>query len=257
MSILRLADQKITEPYPGVRQRTAAGAETGATQLRVFDAVIQPGAAVPYHAHSNTEATYFVVEGDLAAVVDDRRVDVRAGDLVLAPPGVGHGFTNNGNGEARIVTMFPHTDPAVTQLEPAGQTTDSGESDRSPYVVFRDDVEPWTPWERCTRYDMMNHERGALSTSFSELVFQPGSMAPPHYHPETEEAMYCIAGSLVAMYGGDEFPFGPGDMFVAEPGVRHTVFNASDEVAVLLPLHPTVVPVRELVDWTPKTPLPA
>ncbi|MCH7641922.1 MAG: cupin domain-containing protein [Chloroflexi bacterium] len=254
MSILRLADQKITDPYPGVRQRTAAGAETGATQLRVFDAVIQPGAAVPYHAHSNTEATYFVVEGDLAAVVDDHRVDLSAGDLVLAPPGVGHGFTNNGNSPARIVTMFPHTDPATTHMEPADAPA---EGDLPAYVVFRNDLQPWTPWERCTRYDMMNQERGALSTAFSELVFQPGSMAPPHYHPETEEAMYCIAGSFVAMYGGEEIPLDAGDMFVAEAGVRHTVFNASNEIAVLLPLHPTVVPVRELVDWTPKTALPA
>jgi hypothetical protein len=46
-------------------------------------------------------------------------------------------------------------------------------------------------------------------------------------------------------------------MFVAEAGVRHTVFNASEKLAILLPLHPTVVPVRELVDWSPVTPMPS
>ncbi|MDA1256636.1 MAG: cupin domain-containing protein [Chloroflexi bacterium] len=253
MSILRLADQKTTEPYPGVRLRIAASADAGATQVRVLVATIQPGGSLPYHVHANTEATYFIVEGDLAATVDGHQVDMHAGDLVLAPPGVGHGFMNSGDGPARVVTMFPHSDPAVAHLEPGPKR----EGDLPPNVVFRDDVDPWTPWERCTRYDMTNSERGALSTAFSELVFQPGSMAPPHYHPETEEAMYCIDGSLVVMYGGDEIPFSPGDMFVAEAGVRHTVFNASNDVAVLLPMHPTVAPVRELIDWTPKTPLPA
>ena len=104
---------------------------------------------------------------------------------------------------------------------------------------------------------MMNHERGALSTAFSQLDFEPGSMAPPHFHPETEEAMYCIEGEFMAMYNGEEIPLWPGDMFVAEAGVRHTVFNASKKLAVLLPLHPTVVPVRELVDWSPTTPMPS
>lgn len=253
MTILRLSDQKVTEPYPGVSQRNPAGAQTGATQLRVYDAVIQPGAEIPYHAHGNTEATYFVFEGDVAAVVADHRVELHAGDLVMAPPGTGHGFANKGDSDARIVTMFPHTSPDLTHLEPG----DAATGDLPSFVVPRRDVEAWTPWDKCTRFDMMNHERGALSTAFSQLDFEPGSMAPPHYHPETEEAMYCVEGSLVAMYGGEEIPFGPGDMFVAEAGVRHTVFNASNELAVLLPLHPTVVPVRELVDWSPTTPMPA
>ncbi|MDP6822863.1 MAG: cupin domain-containing protein [Dehalococcoidia bacterium] len=253
MSILRLQDQKITEPYPGVSQRVPAGAATGATQLRAFDTVIQPGASIPYHVHGNTEATYFVVDGDLSAVVDDHRVDMHPGDLVMAPPGTGHGFTNSSEGEARIVTMIPHTDADVSHLDPGDPAT----GELPPNIAPRSSIEAWTPWERCTRYDMMNHERGALSTAFSELIFEPGSMAPPHFHPETEEAMYCIDGALVAMYGGEEIPLAPGDMFVAEPGVRHTVFNASDEAAILLPLHPTVVPVRELVDWSPVTPLPA
>ena len=253
MSILRLTDQKITEPYPGVSQRNPAGAATGASQLRVFDAMIQPGAVIPYHAHGNTEASYFVFEGELAAVVGDHRVDLHASDLVLAPPGSGHGFTNNGSGPARVITMFPHTAPDVEHLDPGNAATGTLPAN----IALRSSVEAWTPWELCTRYDMMNHERGALSTAFSELVFEPGSMAPPHYHPETEEAMYCVSGELVAMYGGDEIPFGPGDMFVAEAGVRHTVFNASSEAGVLLPLHPTVIPVRELVDWRPTTPMPA
>jgi quercetin dioxygenase-like cupin family protein len=253
MSILRLKDQKVTSPYPGVSQRNPAGAETGATQIRVFDAVIQSGASIPYHAHSNTEANYFVLDGDISAVVDDHRVELHSGDLVMAPPGIGHGFTNSGNGEARIVTMFPHTDPDVAHLDPG----EPANGDLPPYIVPRANVEAWTPWERCTRYDMMNNERGALSTAFSQLDFEPGSMAPPHFHPETEEAMYCIEGEFMAMYNGEEIPLRPGDMFVAEAGVRHTVFNASEKLAILLPMHPTVAPVRELVDWSPTTRVPA
>jgi len=253
MSIARLSDQKITEPYPGVSQRNPAGAHNGATQLRVYDAIIQPGAKIPYHAHHNTEATYFVLDGEVSAIVENLRVELHAGDLVMAPPGTAHGFTNSKDRDARIVTMFPHTAPEIVHLTPGEPST----GDMPPYIVPRKNVEAWTPWDKCTRFDMKNHERGALSTAFSQLDFEPGSMAPPHYHPETEEAMYCVKGSMVAMYGGDEIPLGPGDMFVAEAGVRHTVFNASNELAVLLPLHPTVVPVRELIDWNPTTKMPA
>ncbi len=69
MTILRLSDQKVTEPYPGVSQRNPAGEQTGSTQLRVYDAVSHPGAEIPYHAHVNTEATYIFYEVDVASVV--------------------------------------------------------------------------------------------------------------------------------------------------------------------------------------------
>lgn len=252
MGIVR-GDQVEATDRGGITGRALASPDTGATQLRVSDITIAPGAEITYHLHPETEASHYVIEGELECVVADHRVTLRPGDMAMAPAGVGHSFANRSGAPARMIAFFPHSSPGREYLDPG--PAPGGPLPES--VVFHKDVTPWECWPGATRYDVMNAAFGAVATAFSEIVFNPGSIAPPHYHPETEEAMYCLRGELTVMYAGDESPLHPGDTLLAAPGVRHSVFNASDAPAVLLALHPTVVPVRVDIDWEPEAPLPA
>ena len=71
---------------------------------------MEPGSAPPLHAHP-TEETILIAEGELEAYIGDETRMVTAGQFVLAPPGVKHGFSNKSG--ARAVIYGIHPTPAV------------------------------------------------------------------------------------------------------------------------------------------------
>ena len=252
MAILRRADQVINESTPGIVGLRIGGPNSGATQLTSGINTLAPGAIITYHSHPDAEIMHYVIEGDVEGVIGGHRVSLHEGDGALAPVTVKHSFENRSGAQAKFIT--------------AGTTIGAGREDHDPeppnrgplpkYIVFKEDVIPTNPWPGTERFDPMDASFGSSTLLFSKGVIAPGSVAPPHFHPETEEFMYCLEGELMAMYNGEEIPLHTGDMFLAEPGVHHTVFNASNDTAVMIAIHPTTAPVREPIEWTPTTPLP-
>jgi putative monooxygenase len=252
MAILSLADQIITESTSGVVGRRIGGPNSGATQITAGLNTLAPAAIITYHSHPDAEIMHYVIEGDVEGVIDGHRVSLHAGDGALAPVNVKHSFENRSGAPAKFIT--------------AGTTIGAARIDHEPeppshgplpnYVVFAEDVFPTYPWPGTERFDPMDASFGSSTILFSKGVTAPGSIGPPHFHPETEEFMYCLEGELMAMYNGEEFTLHAGDMLLAEPGAHHAIFNASNKTATLIAIHPTTAPIRELVDWTPSKPLP-
>lgn len=58
----------------------------------------QPMAHVAEHVHQVQEQVYHVLEGEGALTLDDRKLILRKNEFVFVPPGVRHGFTNEGVG---------------------------------------------------------------------------------------------------------------------------------------------------------------
>jgi quercetin dioxygenase-like cupin family protein len=56
----------------------------------------QPMAFVQEHVHQVQEQVYHVLQGEGLLTLDGRRVLLRKDEYVFVPPGVRHGFTNNG-----------------------------------------------------------------------------------------------------------------------------------------------------------------
>ncbi len=56
----------------------------------------QPMAHVQEHVHQVQEQVYHVLQGEGLLTLDGRRVLLRRDEYVFVPPGVRHGFTNNG-----------------------------------------------------------------------------------------------------------------------------------------------------------------
>jgi quercetin dioxygenase-like cupin family protein len=239
MTILRRSDQEESTPFEGAKMLLLAGAPTGATMATVGDLTVVPGRRSVYHLHPNTEESIFIVKGEMEFRVGSSRFRASSGDCVLAPQGVGHGLENVGDYPARLITIYPNANPQREALDDVAYT----DGDPGPTVFVRGNVGPYEFFPGINRYDMVGDFLGASSTYLSELTFEPGSVAPNHYHPSHEESMFCLEGDLVAVYDDDNsVALAAGDCFTCEVGVRHGIYNASSTSATLLAIHPILNP---------------
>lgn len=239
MTILRRADQEESSPMEGGKLLTMAGASTGASMATVADLTVQPGVRSGYHLHPNTEEAIFVVEGDMEFRVGSDRFKASAGDCVLAPAGIGHGLENVGSSPARLITIYPVAEPQREALDDVEYT----DGDPPSTVYVRNNNEPYEFMAGVSRHDMVGDFLGAASLYLSELTFEPGSIAPNHYHPGHEESMFCLEGSLSAVYADENnVPLEAGDCFTCEIGIRHGIYNSGTESAKLLAIHPVLNP---------------
>jgi quercetin dioxygenase-like cupin family protein len=244
MPVIRRTEQKSGAPFEGAHSVAMAGAATGSKYLTVGDLSVEPGKKSAYHIHPNTEESIFVVEGEVEFRVGNRRFRASAGDCVLANRGVGHGLQNVGNTTARLITMYPNPAPERQEIP----EVDFVDGPPEKAVFFRGKVNSFEFAPGISRYDMVGDFTGSESTYFSELTFAPGSVAPNHFHPAHEEAMFCLEGSLMAVYAEDDnIQLQAGDMFVCEPTVRHGIYNASGTTAKLLAMHPVLNPPPRVV----------
>ena len=239
MTILRRADQEESSPMEGSKSLMMAGASTGASMATVGDLTVQPGVRSAYHLHPNTEEAIFVVEGEMEFRVGSSRFRASTGDCVLAPQSTGHGLENVGDTPARLITIYPTADPARETLDDVEYT----DGVPGPTVYVRSNNEPYEFMAGISRFDMVGDFLGATSLYLSELIFQPGSIAPNHYHPTHEESMFCLTGDLVAVYADENnVALAAGDCFTCEVGIRHGIYNTSSAPARLLAIHPVLHP---------------
>ena len=63
----------------------------------------EPGQQHSLHAHGGQDKVYYVVEGAGRFLLEGRELEMKAGDLLVAPEGVPHGVHNTG--EARLLVL--------------------------------------------------------------------------------------------------------------------------------------------------------
>ena len=244
MPVIRRSEQKMSSPFEGASALAMAGAATGSEYLTVGELTVEPGRKSVYHIHPNTEESIFVIEGEMEFRLGDRKFRASAGDCIQATRGVGHGLENVGNTKARLITMYPSPTPERAEIP----EVDFKEGYPDKGVFIRGRVESFEFAPGISRFDMVGDFLGSESTYFSELTFAPGSVAPNHYHPAHEEAMFCLEGNLTAVYADDDdLPLAAGDIFCCEPGVRHGIYNKSGATAKLLAMHPVLNPPPRVV----------
>lgn len=246
MSILRRANQRLLERFPGGNRYYLAGSKTGSRMLHVGEILWAPGSGMPAHVHPEPKAeeSQLMLDGELELVYEGITYQMGPGDVALAPPGVPHAWTNKSNKTARMITVFPMNDPTTKDVE----APPARKGPQPKGVVFRKDMKSTFFAPGITRYDLITEAQGAKSTFFSMLYLEPGAKAPTHYHPATEEAQYVVKGELTAVYGNEVTVCRTGDLYLAEPGLRHGFTNKSDEQAILLAIHPVAKIERVAVD---------
>ncbi len=109
MGIIRQSDGKPDSPSPGLNRVTIVDRETGAGALTTRFVTFDPGAAPPPHWHKVEEAM-MVLEGEGKAILGDEVLDIKAGETLLGPAGIRHGFINTGSVPMKLAVAFPAVD---------------------------------------------------------------------------------------------------------------------------------------------------
>ncbi|HEX4913895.1 MAG TPA: cupin domain-containing protein [Vicinamibacterales bacterium] len=71
----------------------------------------EPGQEHALHAHAGQDKVYHVLEGEGRFLLADRELEMKAGDLLVAPENVPHGVRNTGNSRLLVLAILapaPH-----------------------------------------------------------------------------------------------------------------------------------------------------
>jgi mannose-6-phosphate isomerase-like protein (cupin superfamily) len=66
---------------------------------------IVAGRELEAHVHDDEDDAFYILEGEMIFVFGDRSVAAPPGTFVLVPPGVEHGFRNEGDGPVRMLNI--------------------------------------------------------------------------------------------------------------------------------------------------------
>jgi mannose-6-phosphate isomerase-like protein (cupin superfamily) len=63
------------------------------------------GRTLEEHVHADEDDAFYIVDGELTFVLEDETVAATPGPFVLVPPGVPHGFRNDGDVPVRMFNI--------------------------------------------------------------------------------------------------------------------------------------------------------
>jgi mannose-6-phosphate isomerase-like protein (cupin superfamily) len=66
----------------------------------------EPGQSHALHAHAGMDKLYYVIEGEGLFLLADRDLEMRAGDVLVAPEGVPHGVRNTGQERLLVLAVL-------------------------------------------------------------------------------------------------------------------------------------------------------
>jgi quercetin dioxygenase-like cupin family protein len=91
------------------------------------------------------------------------------------------------------------------------------------------DVEE-TPWGRLVW--MVSGRRGNSTTmTVGKCFIRPGEANPRHYHPNCDEVLYVVRGTIEHSVGDEVTRMGPGDVVSIPSGELHNARNVGSDEA--------------------------
>ncbi len=98
-----------------------------------------------------------------------------------------------------------------------------------------DRVEAFTTKDGSEIRELLAHRNSCIrNQTLAEARVAAGASTTPHYHVETEEIYYILAGQGLMRVEDDTQAVGPGDAIAIPPGALHEITNTGDEVLKFL-----------------------
>lgn len=94
---------------------------------------------------------------------------------------------------------------------------------------------------------LVGKDHGSVSLTVTNNALDTGAGVPLHIHPNHEEAILIMEGSVEGVLGDEVRTLGPGDTLLAPAGVKHSVINKSTQPARVITIFPTTAPQRTYV----------
>jgi mannose-6-phosphate isomerase-like protein (cupin superfamily) len=99
MRVIELSDL----PLDGLT-RELQGADHGSLPVSLLFVDVAPGRGPAWHQHDYTEL-FIVLDGEATVDVGDERVVAHSGQVIVAPAGTPHRFTNTGSTHLRQIDL--------------------------------------------------------------------------------------------------------------------------------------------------------
>lgn len=99
-------------------------------------------------------------------------------------------------------------------------------------TIHRDEVAPNRRRGGDIRTLLSPANVGAKSGFMGTLTLKPGEVVTEHWHPYSEEFIYCVSGTIAARLNGEPRRLGAGDGIWVAIGVRHRLVNDGDADAL-------------------------
>ncbi len=87
--------------------------------------------------------------------------------------------------------------------------------------------------------DLVDAAQGSQSLKIGELTIAPNTRVPRHIHPNTEEAMIILEGTLDVVLGNQRMTVGPGHVVLAPAGTVHGFLNRTHQRGCCLSSRPS------------------
>jgi quercetin dioxygenase-like cupin family protein len=192
------------------------------------------------HVHREHCDAFYVLQGQLTARLGPKRTPLNApaGTLVVIPPGVVHGFDNDGPGEARFLNFhapdggFAHYLRTQELFDSFDPPADGGRPASDAIIT------PAGGGERFQREDRAITILAALpELSVFRLEVEPEwAGIGAHGHDDQVDAFFVLEGDTGFVRGGEVVRAGAGSFYAAKPGGRHGVVHEGGRI-VLLNMH--------------------
>jgi quercetin dioxygenase-like cupin family protein len=103
-------------PLRGLRHRTVIDGRTGSAALALWQEEHEAGFAVPLHSH-DCEEIISVLAGRIQAQIGDEVFAVGAGESILIPAEILHGFRVEEGGPMRLLALFSASRPKIFRAD--------------------------------------------------------------------------------------------------------------------------------------------
>jgi quercetin dioxygenase-like cupin family protein len=119
-AVVQHLDKEAIEKYPWGEIRWMMSGKIDSGSAQTFGIVeIKAGQKNALHSHPNCEEILYVLSGSCEHLIGDRKVTLRAGDLIRVPVGVKHQATALGKQPLRAVISYSSGDRQVTNYGPS------------------------------------------------------------------------------------------------------------------------------------------
>ena len=115
-----------------------------------------------------------------------------------------------------------------------------------PYILRGETTES-EPFPGMHTRALVSKDQGSVGLTVSNAALDAGAGVPLHIHPNHEEAILIMEGSVEGVLGDETRTLGPGDVLLAPAGVKHSAINKSGQPARVITIFPTTSPQRTFV----------
>lgn len=260
----------------GFRRNTYVDHTIGSVHMGVGICHLDQGGVIQPHVHS-FEESFYILEGNVVAQIDEQRHLLGPGHFGLIETGVLHAWRNVGRPARWLEMQAPQprrldtsagrdtffvggevaSDATAPDMsEEANKLLGYFDESQLPRPGSPSEMEGFNPLTGVAIKMFVDRSFGAVHQSLFLIQYQPGAKIDPHDHT-FEESYFIVSGRVHAIADGQSHDLSAGDVIWTSVGCVHSFENAGDEPVRWIETQAPLPPAKEIFrferDWAQYT----